>query len=144
MKICIKKLNEKAILPENQTDGAACMDLHACTEESIELLPGEYKAVPSGIAVEVPVGYELQIRARSGWSAKHGVGLVNGIGTIDSDYRGEICAILINWGKEPFVIENGDRIAQIMINKIEKIQWNKVNHLSDTVRGHDKFGSTNQ
>ena len=107
-------------------------------------MPGEYKAVTSGIAVEVPVGYELQIRARSGWSAKHGVGLVNGIGTIDSDYRGEICAILINWGKEPFVIENGDRIAQIMINKIEKIQWNKVNHLSDTVRGHDKFGSTNQ
>lgn len=132
MRIAIKRLRESAILPTYQTDGAACMDLHACIDSSVTLEPGEYKAIPTGIALELPGGYELQVRARSGWAAKHGVGLVNGIGTIDSDYRGEITAILINWGKESFVIEPNDRIAQMTIKEFERVEWDVKQELSQT------------
>lgn len=118
------------------------MDLHASIDQPITLQPGEYQAIPSGIAVEVPAGYELQISARSGWAVKNGVGLVNGIGTIDSDYRGEISVILINWGKERFEIQNGDRIAQILISKIAIIEWNEAEELNISQRGDRKFGST--
>lgn len=143
MKIKVRKLKPEATLPSYQTDGAACMDLHASIDAPVILQPGEYRAVPTGVAAEIPEGYELQVRARSGWAAKHGIGLVNGIGTIDSDYRGEIAVILINWGSEPFTISPGERIAQIMLNKIEKIEWNVAEQLSDTERGEGKFGSTN-
>lgn len=118
------------------------MDLHASIDAPVVLQPGQYSAVPTGVAAEIPEGHELQVRARSGWAAKHGIGLVNGIGTIDADYRGEIAAILINWGTEPFTIKPGERIAQIMLNKIEKVDWEVVEQLSDTERGEGKFGST--
>ncbi len=138
----MKIVRDGAILPSYQTHGAACMDLHASIDAPVILQPGEYKAVPTGVAAEIPEGHELQVRARSGWAAKHGIGLVNGIGTIDADYRGEIAAILINWGTEPFTINPGERIAQIMLNKIEKIEWEVVEQISDTERGEGKFGST--
>ena len=142
MKIKLKIVREGAIMPSYQTPGAACVDLHASIDAPIILQPGGYRAVPTGVAAEIPEGHELQVRARSGWAAKNGIGLVNGIGTIDADYRGEIAAILINWGSEPFTINPGERIAQMMLNKIEKIEWKVVDNLSDTERGEGRFGST--
>lgn len=142
MQVKIKKLKDGAIIPEYKTSGAACMDLHASVDASVTLQPGEYKVIPTGIAVEVPDSYELQVRARSGWAAKHGIGVVNGIGTIDADYRGEVGVILINWGKEPFVINPGESIAQATIKKFEPVEWVLSNELSETVRGEGKFGST--
>ena len=125
MIIVIKKLKKEAIVPEYQTEGAACFDLHACTNDPIVIWPGDFAAIPTGLAFEVPDGFELQIRARSGLAAKYGIGIVNGIGTIDSDYRGEIFAILINWGKEPFVVEKDMRIAQGTVKKFEKVEFIK-------------------
>lgn len=142
MNIQIKKLKENAILPQYQTAQAAGMDLHACLDEPVTLAPMERQMIPTGLAIALPDGYEAQIRARSGMSIKHGVTMVNGIGTVDADYRGEIGVLVINLGQEPFVIEPDMRIAQMVIAKYETIAWQQTNELSETVRGEGGFGST--
>lgn len=118
------------------------MDLKAYTENDITLMPGERALIPTGIFIELPQGYEAQIRARSGLAVKHGISLVNGIGTIDSDYRGEIRVSMINLGNEPFIIKNGDRVAQMVIAKYETVEWDQVDELDDTERGEGGFGHT--
>ena len=140
MKVKIK--SDSGILPFYETDGSAGMDLRAFIEEPVTLKPGQRMLIPTGLYIELPVGYEAQIRARSGLAIKKGIGLVNGIGTIDSDYRGEIKVILINWGEEDFVIENGDRIAQMVIARYERIEWEQTEDLSETERGSGGFGHT--
>jgi dUTP pyrophosphatase len=129
-------------LPQYQTDGAAGFDFVAAIDESITIQPGERYAVPTGIHIALPEGHELQVRGRSGLAFKYGVGLVNGVGTIDADYRGEIRAILVNHGQEPFTINRGDRIAQGVIGKYVRIDWQEVDKLDQTNRGHGGFGST--
>jgi dUTP pyrophosphatase len=140
MKVKIK--SDSGILPFYETEGSAGMDLKAYIDEPVTIKPGQRMLVPTGLYIELPAGYEAQIRARSGLAIKKGIGLVNGIGTIDSDYRGEIKVILINWGDEDFVIENGDRIAQMVIARYERIEWEKAEELSETERGSGGFGHT--
>ena len=140
MKVRIK--SDSGILPFYETEGSAGMDVKAYIDEPVILKPGQRMLVPTGLYIELPAGYEAQIRARSGLAIKKGIGLVNGIGTIDSDYRGEIKVILINWGDEDFVIENGDRIAQMVIAKYERVEWEQSDNLSDTERGSGGFGHT--
>jgi dUTP pyrophosphatase len=142
MNIPITKLRPSAQLPEYQTEHAAGMDLHAAIDEPMTLKPGERLSVPTGIAIALPTGYEAQIRARSGLAAKHGVSLAMGVGTIDADYRGEVGVLLINHGHEDFVIEPGMRIAQMVIAKYERTDWQLVEELSVTARGEGGFGST--
>ena len=128
--------------PKYETDGASGMDLRANLEAPVTLMPGERSLIPTGLRIELPAGYEAQVRARSGLAAKHGIGLVNGIGTIDSDYRGEIKICLINWGSEPFEINDGDRVAQMIVAKYTRAEIEIVDSLSDTIRGEGGFGHT--
>lgn len=137
------KLKESGItLPTYETNSASGMDLRACLSKEVVLGPGERALIPTGIHIELPEGLEAQVRARSGLAIKHGIGLINGIGTIDSDYRGEIKVPLINWGKENFIIQNGERIAQLVICRYERIDWVPVDDLSETARGLGGFGHT--
>jgi dUTP pyrophosphatase len=138
----IKIKSDSGRLPSYETDGAAGMDLSAYIEEEVTIFPGKTAIVPTGVYIELPAGYEAQVRARSGLAAKHGIGLVNGVGTIDSDYRGEIKAILINWGEEPVTIKNGDRIAQMVICRYEKAKFIVTCALSETERNEGGFGHT--
>lgn len=129
-------------LPKYMSTGAAGMDLYADvpTDEPMILEPGDHKLIPTGIKIALPDGFEAQIRGRSGMAAKYAIGIPNAPGTIDADYRGEVKVILINWGKEPFVINRGERIAQMVINKIEQAEWNVVTSLDATERGEGGFG----
>ncbi|MDH8676577.1 dUTP diphosphatase [Fusibacter bizertensis] len=129
-------------LPEYKTLGASGMDLLSNNEEVITIAPMERQLVPTGIFVEIPLGYEGQVRARSGLSIKNGITLVNCVGTIDSDYRGELKIPIINLGNEPFTINKGDRVAQLIIAKYERIDWETVENVEDTHRGTGGFGST--
>jgi len=129
-------------LPKYMSDQAAGMDLYACVNEEVKLEHGDIKLIPTGIKIALPPGYEAQIRPRSGLALKHGIGLVNSPGTIDADYRGEIKIIMINFGKEPFAIKRGERIAQMVINKIAQIEWDVVEKLEDSTRGEGGFGHT--
>ncbi|WP_025124076.1 dUTP diphosphatase [Myroides odoratimimus] len=139
----VKIINKsKHSLPNYETNQSAGMDLRANLEEPITLNSLERAIVPTGLFIELPEGYEAQIRPRSGLAAKRGITLLNSPGTIDADYRGEIGIILVNLSKEPFVIENGERIAQMVIAKYEQIQWQPVKVLTDTERGAGGFGST--
>lgn len=139
----VKVINKSNFpLPEYKTKGAAGVDLKANIEEEIVLKPFERKLIPTGLYVEIPEGYEGQVRPRSGLAIKHGVTVLNAPGTIDSDYRGEICVILINLGNEDFVINPGDRIAQFILNKYECIDFELIDKLSDTERGEGGFGHT--
>ncbi|MDD2484115.1 MAG: dUTP diphosphatase [Eubacteriales bacterium] len=140
MLIKITTLSEE--LPAYETEGSAGMDLRALLEEPLTIKPGKRALVPTGLAIELPRGFEAQIRARSGLAVKHGIGLVNGIGTIDSDYRGEIKIALINWGEEDFIINDKDRIAQLVVSKYETVAWQKVESLSESDRGNGGFGHT--
>lgn len=140
--INIIKLRDSAILPVYQTEQAAGMDLHACIDASITLQPLERKMIPTGIAIELPVGYEAQVRARSGMSIKHGITMVNGVGTIDADYRGEIGALVINLSNESFTIEPGMRIVQMIVAKYSYVKWQEVDSLNETRRGEGGYGST--
>ncbi len=135
-------ISKSGVMPTYATEGASGMDLRAYTEEPIILQPMERLLVPTGIYVEIPQGYEGQVRARSGLAIKNGIGLVNSIGTIDSDYRGELRVPLINFGSEPFEIQNGDRIAQLVIAKYEKVEVELTEALNDTDRGEGGFGHT--
>lgn len=129
-------------LPAYASIGAAGMDVRAAIETSMVLEPGERAAVPTGLAIALPPGYECQVRARSGLALRHGVAVVNGPGTIDEDYRGEICVILINHGDERFHIERGDRIAQLVVARYDRVVWDDVTMLAATERGEGGFGST--
>lgn len=142
MKINVTKLRSNAILPEYQTSGAAAADVHACLDEPVTLQSMERHMIPTGLAMAIPTGYEVQIRARSGLSIKHGIAMVNGVGTIDSDYRGEVGVLVINLGQEPFVIEPSMRIAQMVLSKYEQINWQEVSELNETARGVGGYGST--
>ena len=128
--------------PEYATSGAAGFDISAYLEEPLVLKAGERALIPTGLYFEVPEGYEAQVRARSGLAIKHGIGLVNGIGTIDADYRGEVRVPLINWSREDFVINDGDRIGQVIITSYEKVDIELAEELSDTERGEGGFGHT--
>ncbi|MGN0703726.1 MAG: dUTP diphosphatase [Lentihominibacter sp.] len=140
MKIRIKTVS--GILPEYETAGSAGMDIRAYLTETVIVEPGKRALIPTGIYLEIPEGCEVQIRARSGLAVKYGIGLTNGIGTIDSDYRGEIKVSLINWGDEPFTVKNGDRIAQMVAARYERVDFEKASELSSTDRGEGGFGHT--
>lgn len=142
MNIDVVKLNPKAILPVYQTAGAAGADIHACLDEPVTLQPLERRMIPTGLAMAIPEGFEVQIRARSGMSIKHGITMVNGIGTIDADYRGEVGVLIINLGQEAFTIEPGMRIAQMVVARYETIGWNEVDALDETARGTGGYGSS--
>lgn len=142
MKVKITRLSDKAILPDYQTKHSAAMDMAACIDEPITLQPMERRVIPTGFAVAIPEGYEIQVRARSGLSLKHGITTANGIGTVDSDYRGEMGAIMINLSDTPFVIEPGMRIAQMLLAKCEKVELEEVDELDETERGANGYGST--
>jgi len=137
-----KKLNSKAQIPFKASSGAACFDLVACLDAPLTLKPGIVTAIPTGLAVEIPEGYELQVRARSGLAFKHGLTLVNGIGTIDADYRAEIKVITALLADKELVIQSGDRIAQALVAEVLPVLHMEVTELSDTERGTGGFGST--
>ena len=142
MKIKIKKVQEHAILPEYQTALAAGFDFHAAITQPVVIKPGTFETISTGVAVEIPAGYELQIRPRSGLAFKHRVLPVNAIGTIDADYRGEMMVGLLNSGTVDFVVEPGMRIAQGVVAKHETVECEEVSELSDTERSQGGFGST--
>lgn len=134
--------NSKYELPEYKTEGSAGFDFRANIEQPHIIFPMERELIPTGLFFEVPSGYELQVRPRSGLAIKNGISVLNTPGTVDADYRGEVCVILINLSNEPFTVNPGDRIAQGVINKIEQVELNSVIELSDTERGAGGFGHT--
>jgi dUTP pyrophosphatase len=145
MLIKITRLDENfndVPLPKYATEGSAGMDIHAALNEPMFIAPGEVVMVPTSLAIALEPGYECQVRSRSGLAAKSGIFALNAPGTIDSDYRGEVKIILANFSKVPFKIERGDRIAQLVIARYEKINWEIVEELPSTERGSGGFGST--
>ena len=134
--------HSKHALPEYQTPLSAGLDIRANLDESVTLRPLERAMIPTGLFVELPEGCEMQIRPRSGLAAKHGITVLNSPGTIDADYRGEIKVILVNLSNEPFTIEAGERIAQMIVARYEQIEWEAAEELSSTERGAGGFGST--
>jgi dUTP pyrophosphatase len=138
----IKRLesNPDLPLPGYETEGSSGMDIRAAVEVPVILNPGEIKLVPTGFSMSIPNGYEGQVRPRSGLALRHGIGMVNSPGTIDSDYRGEVSIILINWGRTPFTINRGDRIAQMVIGKVFRVDLSDVDSLDSTLRGEGGFG----
>lgn len=138
----LKIISKSGVLPKYGTSGSAGFDLPAFLEAPVVLQPGERRLIPTGIFLELPEGYEAQVRGRSGIAIRNGIGLVNGIGTIDTDYRGELQVPLINWGSEPFTINNGDRIAQVVIARFEQAELELTDRLEETQRGAGGFGHT--
>ncbi|SKC48285.1 deoxyuridine 5'-triphosphate nucleotidohydrolase [Bacteroidales bacterium WCE2004] len=139
----VKVINRSANpLPAYATPLAAGLDVRADNAEPIELKPMQRAMVPTGLFLEIPAGYEVQVRPRSGLAAKRGVTVLNAPGTIDADYRGEVCVILVNLGTEPFVIERGERIAQLVLARHEVIEWEESEELAASERGAGGFGST--
>ncbi len=138
----IKVVSKSGYMPEYATEGSAGADLRAYLEEPVTLMPGERRLIPTGLFVELPLGMEAQVRARSGLSIKHGIGLVNGVGTVDSDYRGEWNVPLINWGDEPYTIHNGDRIAQVVFSTFVQAEFEPAEEIDETERGSGGFGHT--
>jgi dUTP pyrophosphatase len=129
-------------LPNYATGGSAGMDICAAVEKDVEMLPGETLLIPTGFIIELPEGHEAQVRPRSGLAIKHTIGILNSPGTIDSDYRGEVKIILTNFGKKPYIIRRGDRIAQMVIAKYERVQWEETTSLAESARGEGGFGHT--
>ncbi len=138
----IPKEQQDIPLPSYETSGSAGMDICAALESDVILSPGEIVLIPTGLAVAIPLGFEIQVRPRSGLAVKHGVTLINSPGTIDSDYRGEVKIGLINHGRENFVIQRGDRIAQLVLAPIAIARWQVTDSLDDTERGSGGFGHT--
>ena len=138
----IQRLEHNKILPEYKTEGAAGMDLCAAIKEPIVLKPLERTLVPTGLKIELEHGYEAQVRPRSGLSIKHGITLINCVGTIDEDYRGEVCVPIVNISNETYAIQPQERIAQMVIARAEQAKIEVVTELTDTVRGEGGFGST--
>ena len=141
-KILIKKLSKESVIPKYETDGSSGMDIAANIKKKIEILPGEKVIIPLGFSLSIPKGFEIQIRPRSGLAAKKNITVLNTPGTIDADYRGEIKVILINLGKEKFIVENGERIAQMVLSPVIRADIEEVKELSQTGRGIGGFGST--
>lgn len=138
----IEKLPHNQFLPEYQTDGAAGMDLCAAIDVAVEIRPLERKLIPTGIKIELEKGFEAQVRPRSGLSIKHGITLINCVGTIDEDYRGEVCVPVVNLSNETYFIQPQERIAQMVIARVEKAEIRVVTELSSTKRAAGGFGST--
>lgn len=142
-KVKVKVVKAKGVvLPEYETLGAAGMDVRANIENEIELKSLERKLIPTGLKVEIPNGYEIQVRPRSGLALKHGITMANAIGTIDSDYRGELKVILMNVSPDTYIIKPNERIGQLVLNKVEQIEFVEVQELGETTRGEGGFGST--
>ena len=142
MKMKITRMAHNKYLPEYKTEGSSGMDLYAAIDKEITLKPLERVLVPTGIKIEIPLEYEAQIRARSGLSVKHGITLINAVGTVDADYRGEVCVGLVNLSNEEYTIKPDDRIAQMVIAKVEKAQIEVTTELAESARGEGGFGST--
>ena len=142
IQVLIKKLNPSVQLPSYKTNGASGMDLMACIEKPVDLNPGKSCLVPTGLSVAFPEKYEIQIRPRSGLAAKNNISVLNTPGTIDSDYRGELKIIFFNHSNENFMINNNDRIAQMVLTPIIKMELEEKNELPETIRGEGGFGST--
>ena len=139
----VKIINQSGhALPAYQTEHAAGMDLYALLSEEITLQPLERTLVPTGLFLELPVGYEAQVRPRSGMAYKHGITVLNSPGTIDADYRGEIKVLLVNLSNQAYTIQHGDRVAQMVIAAHERVQWQEVDTLGETARGSGGYGST--
>lgn len=141
MKVKIVNISNNPI-PEYQTELSAGMDIHAFVEDDINIKPMQRQLIPTGLFIEIPPGYEAQVRPRSGLAVKYGITLLNTPGTIDADYRGEIKVILINLSNDEFTVKNGDRIAQMIVNKFEKVEWEQVKELKESARKAGGFGST--
>ena len=142
LKVKIQKINELAKLPKRMTEHAAGYDLYSCNKEDIIIKSGEVILIPTGIAISLPVGFEAQVRPRSGLAIKHQIGVLNSPGTIDADYRGEIKIILFNFGKIDFIITNHTRIAQMVVSRHESINFVLIDQLDETDRGSGGFGHT--
>ncbi len=142
VKILIKKTSKKVITPKYKTDGSSGVDLSAFLDKEVVIKPNSSDLIPTGLQVAIPEEFEIQIRPRSGLAAKESIGVLNSPGTIDSDYRGELKIILFNHSNKDFIINNGDRIAQMVLVPILKMEFEEVDNLPDTVRGQGGFGST--
>ncbi len=142
VKVLIKKTNKDVITPKYKTDGSSGVDLSAFLEKKVVIKPNSSELIPTGLQVAIPEELEIQIRPRSGLAAKESIGVLNSPGTIDSDYRGELKIILFNHGKKNFIINNGDRIAQMVLVPILKMEFEEVDSLPNTIRGQGGFGST--
>jgi len=145
IKINIKRISEKFSdiqLPHYATEGSSGMDVRAAIDDEVILESGKIDMIPTNLIVEIPAGFEIQVRPRSGLAAKHGIGLLNSPGTIDSDYRGEVKIIVFNFSKEDFVIKRGDRIAQLILSKFYRADLNQTENLSSSLRGDGGFGHT--
>jgi len=144
MKVAIQRLAhaQDLPLPAHATLGAAGLDLFAAVDKELILAPGRHEAVPTGIAIALPEGFEAQVRPRSGLALRHGVTVLNAPGTVDSDYRGEVTAILINLGSEPFAVARGMKIAQLIVAAYSRVEWDETASLNSTQRGSGGFGST--
>ena len=142
VKVLVKKLNPKVQLPSYKTEGSSGMDLMAFIEDQIKIAPNSSALIPTGISVAIPIDVEIQIRPRSGLAAKSNISVLNAPGTIDSDYRGEIKVILFNHGPKEFVVKNKDRIAQMILMPVLKVNFEEVDDLPETLRGSGGFGST--
>ena len=142
LQVSFVKLHSQASVPEAMTAGAAGIDLSACLEEPTSIEPGRRALIPTGMALSLPGGYEGQIRPRSGLALKHGVTVLNAPGTIDSDYRGEVKVLLVNFGDRAFDVKHGDRIAQLVVAKVEQVVLVQVDDLDSTARSSGGFGST--
>jgi len=129
-------------LPHYATEGSAGMDICAAVEKDMIIPPGETVLIPTGFIIELSQGHEAQIRPRSGLAIKHNIGILNSPGTIDSDYRGEVKIILTNFGKSQFIVHRGDRIAQMIVSKYERVQWEEASSLAESARGEGGFGHT--
>lgn len=142
LRIRVTKLRDSAIVPGYATEHAAGVDLHAAIDAALTLAPGERTLIPTGLALEIPVGFEGQVRPRSGLALRQGIALVNSPGTIDADYRGEVGIILINHGQEPVTFNPGDRIAQLVIAPVIRVEFEEIDELSATRRAAGGFGHT--
>lgn len=144
MKVRIKRLPaaRDLPLPSHGSPGSAGFDLRSALDQEVVIRPGERLLVPTGLVLEIPAGWEGQVRPRSGLALRHGIGIVNAPGTIDSDYRGEVAVILINLGEAPFSLNRGDRIAQLVFSRVETVEWEEAETLEESGRGGGGFGST--
>lgn len=140
LKIRLKRLSEETPLPKYETPGSSGMDVFSAVDATIQ--PGRHGLIPTGLALEIPPGYEAQVRPRSGLASNQGIGVLNSPGTIDSDYRGEVKVVLFNLGKKPFRVKRGDRIAQLVFTRVVQAQVEPVDQLSPTQRGEGGFGHT--
>ena len=137
-----RKKNDQVSLPQYETAGSAGADIRACLTEEVTIRPGEHVLIPTGLFPEIPEGFEIQVRPRSGLAFKRGITVLNTPGTVDSDYRGEICVNLINLGTDDYVVSSGDRIAQIVVSPVYRFSFIEADTLTETMRGEGGFGST--